>query len=339
MARLIHLLACLAALTPALSGPFSSPGRELLAASDKELHAGGIWAKVIGQSGKIDLAPSQDVSSDPNKIRVQIEALRQKDSAGNVLGSGGNAKHSFNSFATQDFAFGALEDTSYGGVTCVKLPFTATLAPGSKIEIHVFLFKENGTITVGADKFAVTNSTMKFNVLLSNWVWCSNNGVCKGTDGVGASVELDFSVTSKEAAKKSPNATGLLYSLGGGARMRLSDKIQLDGGSWTQMPGAGPTLTGTDKISKFTLKFPRFNSTALYDPDITYGTSSSSAETQVALAETPAAFNPVAPADDTSSAKTKTKANSGGRLQPDTRGKAQLAMLVTALSCLWAASA
>merc|ERR1712100_851862 len=194
---------------------------------------------------------SQDVSSDPNKIRVQIEALRQKDSAGNVLGSGGNAKHSFNSFATQDFAFGALEDTSYGGVTCVKLPFTATLAPGSKIEIQVFLFKENGTITVGADKFAVTNSTMKFNVLLSNWVWCSNNGVCKGTDGVGASVELDFSVTSKEAAKKSPNATGLVYSLGGGARMRLSDKTQLDGGSWTQMPGGGPTLTGTDKISKF----------------------------------------------------------------------------------------
>merc|ERR1711939_606406 len=215
MARLIHLLACLAALTPALSGPFSSPGRELLAASDKELHAGGIWAKVIGQSGKIDLAPSQDVSSDPNKIRVQIEALRQKDSAGNVLGSGGNAKHSFNSFATQDFAFGALEDTSYGGVTCVKLPFTATLAPGSKIEIQVFLFKENGTITVGADKFAVTSSTMKFNVLLSNWVWCSNNGVCKGTDGVGASVELDFSVTSKEAAKKSPNATGLVDSNAG----------------------------------------------------------------------------------------------------------------------------
>ena len=262
--RRAAFLACLlACLTPTL-------------AVDKNLQAGGIWAKVLGQSGKIDLAPSSNVASDLNRVRIQIEALRQLDSAGNTLGSGGNSKHSFNSFATQDFTFGDLEDTTYGGVKCIKLPFTSTLGPGSKVEIQIFMFKENGTIAVGGETFAVTNSTMKFNVKLSDWVWCSNNGDCKGTDGVGASVELDISVTSKEQAKKTADA-GKVYSLGGGAHMRLSSKIQIDGASsWTEMTTA-PALIGSNTTSKFTLKFPKFTTSVLYDPDITYASGTSGA--------------------------------------------------------------
>lgn len=260
----IHLVAWLACLAACLAP---------VLAADKELNAGGIWAKILGQSGKIDLAPSSDVANDPNKVRIQIEALRQLDSSGATLGSGGNSKYSFNSFATQDFTFGSLEDTTLGGVKCVKLPFTCTLGAGSKIEIQVFMFKENGTITAGGETFPVTNSTMKFNVKLSDWAWCSNNGDCKGTDGVGTSVELDISVTSKDKASKSTTG-GNVYSLGGGATMRLSGKIQLDGGAWTDMTSGGPTLSGADKTSKFTLKFPKFTTTALYDPDITYGSSS-----------------------------------------------------------------
>ena len=133
MTKLIHLVAvlgcALVSLAPAL-------------AADKDLQAGGMWAKILGQSGKIDLAPSSDVSSNPDKVRIQIEALRQLDKDGAELGGGGNSKHSFNSFATQEFTFSPLEDTTFGGVKCIKLPFSCTLGPGSKIEIQVFIFKE-----------------------------------------------------------------------------------------------------------------------------------------------------------------------------------------------------
>jgi hypothetical protein len=112
--------------------------------------------------------------------------------------------------------------------------------------------------------------------LLSSWVWCTGTGTpaCQGKDGVGASVEIDISVTSKEQAKQL--STGNVYSMGGGAQMRLSKKIQLEGSAsaWTDMPGGGPSLTGTGTTSKFTLKFPKFTTSALYDPDITYSTSS-----------------------------------------------------------------
>ena len=277
MTKLIHLVAvlgcALVSLAPAL-------------AADKDLQAGGMWAKILGQSGKIDLAPSSDVSSNPDKVRIQIEALRQLDKDGAELGKGGNSQHSFNSFATQEFTFSPLEDTTFGGVKCIKLPFSCTLGPGSKIEIQVFIFKEKGTITLGEEKFPVTNKTMKFNVLLSSWVWCTGTGTpaCQGKDGVGASVEIDISVTSKEQAKQL--STGNVYSMGGGAQMRLSKKIQLEGSAsaWTDMPGGGPSLTGTGTTSKFTLKFPKFTTSALYDPDITYSTSSTTSTGAVTAA-------------------------------------------------------
>jgi hypothetical protein len=82
----------------------------------------GLWAKVLGRSGKIDLAPSANVASDPNKIRLEISGLRELDSIGTELGAGGSTKHSFNSFATQDFMFGAVQDTAYGGEVKITIP-------------------------------------------------------------------------------------------------------------------------------------------------------------------------------------------------------------------------
>lgn len=121
----------------------------------------GLWAKVLGRSGKIQLAPSPNVAGDPDGIRFEISALRELDSSGNVLGQGGSSKHSFNSFSTQDFIFGEVSDSVYGGVRCVKVPFSSILDTGSKIEIEVFLFKESGTIHAGPESFSVNKRYVK----------------------------------------------------------------------------------------------------------------------------------------------------------------------------------
>ena len=120
-------------------------------------NGGGLWAKVLGRSGKIDLAPSADVAGNVDKIRFEISALRELDSSGQTLGQGGSTKHSFNSFANQDFTFGAVQDSTYGGLECVTVPFSSTLGAGSRIEIEIFLFKQAGSITLGPDTFSVTN--------------------------------------------------------------------------------------------------------------------------------------------------------------------------------------
>jgi hypothetical protein len=120
-------------------------------------NGGGLWAKVYGQSGKIELAPTSNVASNPNSVRFEISALRELDSSGNTLGRGGSSKHSFNSFSTQAFTFGAVQHTAYKGVECIKIPFSSMLDTGSKIEIDLFLFKQSGTLQVGNETFSVTN--------------------------------------------------------------------------------------------------------------------------------------------------------------------------------------
>ena len=61
---------------------------------------------------------------------------------------------------TQNFTFGTVQDSSYGGLGCVKVPFSSTLGAGSNIEIEIFIFEQFGTITVGPETFSVTNKTM-----------------------------------------------------------------------------------------------------------------------------------------------------------------------------------
>ena len=65
--------------------------------ADQSISGGGIFVKVQGQSGKMTFASSEPIGSAADKVELASD--------GTVLGSGGRAKHSFNSFATQDFTF------------------------------------------------------------------------------------------------------------------------------------------------------------------------------------------------------------------------------------------
>jgi len=252
---------------PSSASPATPAPAEYSCGSDVCPNNGGaLWAKVLGQSGKIDLATSSNVASDPDKIRFEIDALRELDSSGVVLGQGGSEKHSFNSFATQSFTFGAVEGHTYYGLECVKVPFSATLATNSRIGIDIFLFKQAGTLTIGDETFSVTNKTMKFNVELSQWKWCA--GDCTSSDGTGAALELDIKVSSKQTAVEKASGSRL-YDMGSNAIMRLSKRVQVDE-LWQDLPDNGPTVTGSGSTTKITLKFPRFNTRLLYDPDLTY---------------------------------------------------------------------
>lgn len=57
--------------------------------------------QVLGQSGKIQIAPDENVASSEDRITITMDALRQVDASNNVLGSGGSQKQSTQSFANQ----------------------------------------------------------------------------------------------------------------------------------------------------------------------------------------------------------------------------------------------
>ena len=62
-------------------------------------------------------ATSEPVGSAPDRVRIEMSMLQELASDGTVLGGGGNAKHSFNSFATQSFTFGSPVASTIAGVS------------------------------------------------------------------------------------------------------------------------------------------------------------------------------------------------------------------------------
>lgn len=82
-------------------------------------------------------------------------------------------------------------------------------------------------------------------------------------------LELDISVVSKDAATKRQDRVDM-YEMGGGATMHISDKIMVDGGDWELMPGGAPAMSLQGKKATWTIKFPKFVNSTMYDPTVVY---------------------------------------------------------------------
>lgn len=240
---------------------------------DKSIAAAGVSVKVKGQSGKMTLTvPTPDNST--MDVECEMDALRQLDADGIVRGRG--EKYSINSFATQQFTFSEPTESTYGGLDVTKVIFDSTLGPRNgavaKIKIEIMIFKEAGVFNVGNDTVNVTSGAVKFNVEMSEWVWCGGGNSCTGQGGDGASVELDIGIQS--VGKGSPNPMGAsgFFDLGGGRELLMLSTYSTDeGNSWKAMPDDYPKVNG----STFTLKFPRWgeNEKVVYDPVVTSGLS------------------------------------------------------------------
>eukprot|EP01043_Picozoa_sp_COSAG02_P067317 COSAG02_NODE_10779_length_1859_cov_3.213068_3_plen_363_part_01 len=242
--------------------------------TDSSIEAAGVSVNVRGQSGKMTLTiPGADLAN-PNVVECQMVALRQLDESGNTLGAGGADKQSFNSFATQTFSFSDPLETTYEGLRVSEIEFQSVLGGGSRVNIRTMIFLESGTIAVGDDTFQVTQGAVKFNVELSEWSWCGDQGVsCTNADGVGDAVELDLDMYARgnTPEMKAEGAASSTYELGGGPELVLLSTFSADGGAqWREMPSGYPAVDG----SVFTLRFPRWDAgqSVLYDPIIQYST-------------------------------------------------------------------
>ena len=239
------------------------------AIADKAISAAGVTVRVKGQSGKMTMTLPGD-NGTTTDIEVQMAALRQLDASGNMLGGGGNEKHSFESFATQSFSFSEPLAATYKGLNVTTVTFESTLVGSSRLKVETMIFQEAGGFSVGADVLNVTAGTIKFNVELGNWSWCGSDAACKGASGTGATVELDISVGPQGGGSLASKGDSKAFDLGGGSELIMLNTYSTDGGSsWLTMPEGYPRNNG----STFTLHFPRWAGTLLYDPLVSAGGS------------------------------------------------------------------
>eukprot|EP00656_Telonema_subtile_P000368 TRINITY_DN1016_c0_g3_i20.p1 TRINITY_DN1016_c0_g3~~TRINITY_DN1016_c0_g3_i20.p1 ORF type:complete len:1126 (+),score=203.93 TRINITY_DN1016_c0_g3_i20:370-3747(+) len=85
---------------------------------------------------------------------------------------------------------------------------------------------------------------------------------CENDDETGAFVEIDFSIRRSATVGQHTNYN---FDLGEGVSLQLSDKMQLNGGDVTTLPGGHPSYDIDKTVLTFTVRVP-IASAAVYDP-------------------------------------------------------------------------
>ena len=245
----------------------------LTAAADKELDLGDTKIKILGQSGKM----SVDING--NESQITVTALTEVDANGNSVGCTGSTKHCVKSFASQAFTFGApATDFPIGDTTSSQILFTSTLPTGT-FAMNTFIISKDGEITNTisggkSETLKLTKGDCKFNVMLSNWNWCT--GACSGGDGTGAFIDVTIEVKgtgsetdwSKDATSDDTSDGDGTKGNMGGSIITLSNTVTVDS-IVMAMPSGYPLTEGNgNNKNTITLRFPKFTTSASYDPVI-----------------------------------------------------------------------
>ena len=209
----------------------------VLVESDNETLASdaGIYVKVLGHSGKIMMSRSMDIETDEKRIVVQFDEIKEKAENGDDVGKSGNTnqKHGFNTFASQQFEFSEVSDGMFENISAKYFNFTAYIAAGAKLTVDVYIFSENGTISLGGENTTVSKGSVKFNIRIDDWMFCGDPGVeCKRGQTIETGKYLDFTIAikGKGASPQKKMAGGKRttaeeYELGGG-NVVISKKVK-----------------------------------------------------------------------------------------------------------------
>jgi len=222
-------------------------------------------------------------------------------------------KHQFNSLAKTDFTISNFEPGLFEGLCVETLNLTATFPflsssstnSSSSLVLSVFFFCENGTVHLAPntsfnESFDVMVGTLKFSVTLDNWPFCNGYGsdvdrlyFCKdqGTGQYGSFVDIGINIGGKRTpasldcdendfqclkrqAKRDAISSEKQYDLGGNYTLLMSEVLLLDN-QWSKMPSGFPNFTnGGDNRFIFTIRIPKYNDSAVYDPTIYSGATS-----------------------------------------------------------------
>jgi hypothetical protein len=205
---------------------------DLIQATDTTVSAEGVFLKIQGQSGGMIIGRAQNPDQDNNAVKIKFDAIQEMNSEGDVIGTSGNAKHSFNNFAQLDFTFSSLVDTVYENLTAKTISFKAPISSvNANLTVQSFIITQAGNITIDGESTMVEKGTVKFNIHIDGWGFCDASGNCRkgNKDEIGEYVDMTISIKGKGTpSRKTGNnkhTDGEEFDLGGDASVALSKKV------------------------------------------------------------------------------------------------------------------
>lgn len=198
------------------------------------LSAEGLSVRIHGKSGKMTIGYGDEPERDSGKVMVTFDAIREVTADGTEIGSSGGQAHGFNTFANLDVEFSTIKKDQYMNISSKRIDFSADLVTtGARLTVQVFVFTQNGEITIDGEKTRVSPGTVKFNVLVESWRFCGSAGVtCRkgNTEQRGEAVDLYISIKGREEKQVRVGrrqTDGEEFDLGGQASLLLSKKVSM----------------------------------------------------------------------------------------------------------------
>jgi len=220
----------------------------------------GLSLTVKGQSGKFTVTGESG-----KKIDVEFVSLHEVTEEGTKTKNANNV----NAFATTDFTFGELTDATKNGVDCKTVSFSSLLSGGATLKVDTYLFLEGGEIinpgpNLTNETYPVTVGSMKFDVGITNFAFCSADNTSTNCNGdIGAALDLQVNIKgAKDATKSDKDKT---FDLGGDMSIDVSDIITVDD-VLVNMPEGFPSIETKGGKSVMTFRFPVFANRVTYDP-------------------------------------------------------------------------
>jgi hypothetical protein len=110
---------------------------------------------------------------------------------------------------------------------------------------------------------------VKFNIIISDWSFCSTTNQCGDGNETGQFLDVAVQVQGNSDSPEQSAEDALLFNLGGGVPLILSKQVVIDDFS-VEMPEGFPRVEMTAEGPLFVFRFPRFQESAEYDPIVEY---------------------------------------------------------------------
>jgi hypothetical protein len=134
------------------------------------------------------------------------------------------------------------------------------------LTVDTYIVRGAGVVKTPSETWEVIPGDVKFNLAIRDWDWCGETSTCaKGqANEVGAFIDVGIAIKGASEAKGSGSG-GKSFAIGGGVSLELSNSVLIDG-QWTTMPEGYPLVTTQGSATNIVFRFPKFTTSADYDP-------------------------------------------------------------------------